>query len=163
MRITSPRRNPSRRANSMSSRTFPRTKLFWRVPATVMPRPRRAGWCEGRQRAVAAVGRAGTIGPSGWLNLARASKDGQKCTNRSSRTASDPEWCAGVNVVAPDRPVIAKDEVIEPAIEVRDLVKRYGELAAVDGIDFSVAQGEIFCAALQGRSKRPGTRVPSRP
>ncbi len=31
-----------------------------------------------------------------------------------------------------------------PAVEVQDLTKRYGDLAAVDGIDFTVAQGEIF-------------------
>src|ERR1019366_2859855 len=30
------------------------------------------------------------------------------------------------------------------AIEVRGLTKRYGDLAAVDGIDFSVGQGEVF-------------------
>src|ERR1035441_9652407 len=30
------------------------------------------------------------------------------------------------------------------AIDVRGLTKRYGGLAAVDGIDFSVGQGEIF-------------------
>jgi len=30
------------------------------------------------------------------------------------------------------------------AIEVRDLVKRYGEVPAVDGVTFSVAPGEIF-------------------
>jgi ABC-2 type transport system ATP-binding protein len=32
----------------------------------------------------------------------------------------------------------------EPVIRVRGLVKRYGELVAVDGIDFEVASGEIF-------------------
>jgi ABC-2 type transport system ATP-binding protein len=32
----------------------------------------------------------------------------------------------------------------EPAIRVRGLVKRYGDLVAVDGIDFEVASGEIF-------------------
>ena len=30
-------------------------------------------------------------------------------------------------------------------IEVRGLVKRYGDLVAVDGIDFDVAPGEVFC------------------
>jgi ABC-2 type transport system ATP-binding protein len=38
----------------------------------------------------------------------------------------------------------ASAEVASPAVEVHDLTKRYGDLAAVDGIDFSVAQGEIF-------------------
>ncbi len=32
----------------------------------------------------------------------------------------------------------------EPVIRVRGLVKRYGDLVAVDGIDFEVASGEIF-------------------
>ena len=32
----------------------------------------------------------------------------------------------------------------EPVIRVRGLVKRYGDLVAVDGIDFEVARGEIF-------------------
>lgn len=31
-----------------------------------------------------------------------------------------------------------------PAVEVRRLTKRYGDLVAVDGVTFSVAQGEIF-------------------
>jgi len=31
-----------------------------------------------------------------------------------------------------------------PVISVRGLVKRYGDLVAVDGIDFDVAAGEIF-------------------
>ena len=32
----------------------------------------------------------------------------------------------------------------EPVIKVRNLVKRYGELVAVDGISFDVQQGEVF-------------------
>ena len=32
----------------------------------------------------------------------------------------------------------------QPAIDVRGLVKRYGDLVAVDGIDFSVGAGEVF-------------------
>jgi ABC-2 type transport system ATP-binding protein len=32
-----------------------------------------------------------------------------------------------------------------PAIEVRDLRKSYGELAAVDGVSFEVRRGEVFC------------------
>jgi ABC-2 type transport system ATP-binding protein len=32
----------------------------------------------------------------------------------------------------------------EPVIRVRGLVKRYGEVKAVDGIDFEVAAGEVF-------------------
>ena len=31
------------------------------------------------------------------------------------------------------------------AIEVRDLHKSYGELAAVDGVSFEVGRGEVFC------------------
>ena len=31
-----------------------------------------------------------------------------------------------------------------PVIQVRGLVKRYGDIRAVDGIDFDVAPGEIF-------------------
>src|SRR5437773_2922244 len=31
-----------------------------------------------------------------------------------------------------------------PAIEVKDLRKRYGDLEAVAGIDLSIAQGEVF-------------------
>ncbi len=33
---------------------------------------------------------------------------------------------------------------VEPVIRVRNLVKRYGELAAVDAVSFEVAKGEIF-------------------
>lgn len=33
---------------------------------------------------------------------------------------------------------------IVPVIQARDLIKSYGELNAVDGIDFEVAQGESF-------------------
>ena len=32
----------------------------------------------------------------------------------------------------------------EPVIRVRGLIKRYGDLVAVDGIDFDVAAGEVF-------------------
>jgi len=43
----------------------------------------------------------------------------------------------------------AREEVLSPApapnvIEVRDLRRRFGELAAVDGIDFDVREGEVF-------------------
>ncbi|HEY7029672.1 MAG TPA: ABC transporter ATP-binding protein [Thermomicrobiales bacterium] len=37
-----------------------------------------------------------------------------------------------------------RDRPGEPIIEIRDLVKRYGSLAAVDGIDLTVDAGEIF-------------------
>ena len=33
---------------------------------------------------------------------------------------------------------------MDSAIEVRGLVKRYGELTAVNGVDFEVATGETF-------------------
>jgi ABC-2 type transport system ATP-binding protein len=33
----------------------------------------------------------------------------------------------------------------EPAVEVRDLRKSYGELEAVRGVSFEVARGEVFC------------------
>jgi ABC-2 type transport system ATP-binding protein len=49
-----------------------------------------------------------------------------------------------MSVVTPDRLVIAEDVAVESAVEVHDLTKSYGDLAAVDGINFSVAQGEIF-------------------
>ena len=32
----------------------------------------------------------------------------------------------------------------DPVIRVRGLIKRYGDVRAVDGIDFEVAQGEVF-------------------
>jgi ABC-2 type transport system ATP-binding protein len=38
----------------------------------------------------------------------------------------------------------SEDVVATPAVEVHGLTKRYGDLVAVDGIDFSVTQGEIF-------------------
>jgi len=46
--------------------------------------------------------------------------------------------------VVVDRPEEHESVTAPPAIAVRGLTKRYGELVAVDGIDFSVAQGEIF-------------------
>ena len=48
-----------------------------------------------------------------------------------------------VSVVA-ERTLTSNDRVVSSAVEVQDLTKRYGELVAVDGISFSVAQGEIF-------------------
>ncbi len=48
------------------------------------------------------------------------------------------------SVVAPERSHSDEGAATAPAVEVHDLVKRYGDLAAVDGINFSVAQGEIF-------------------
>jgi ABC-2 type transport system ATP-binding protein len=47
-------------------------------------------------------------------------------------------------VITTERTRSAEDVVATPAVEVHDLTKRYGDLVAVDGIDFSVAQGEIF-------------------
>src|SRR3954467_2847627 len=43
-----------------------------------------------------------------------------------------------------DAPVLESTPPARPIIEVRDLVKEYGELRAVDGISFTVAEGEIF-------------------
>ncbi len=37
-----------------------------------------------------------------------------------------------------------KNEDLTPMVEVRDLTKKFGELAAVDGISFDIAEGEIF-------------------
>jgi ABC-2 type transport system ATP-binding protein len=39
---------------------------------------------------------------------------------------------------------LRKQDTGPAAIDVRKLTKRYGDLAAVDGVDFSVAQGEVF-------------------
>jgi len=33
---------------------------------------------------------------------------------------------------------------MDPAIEVEDLTKKYGEITAVDHLNFEVARGEIF-------------------
>ena len=49
-----------------------------------------------------------------------------------------------MSAVATEPSHTAVGGVATPALEVHDLTKRYGDLAAVDGIDFSVAQGEIF-------------------
>jgi len=49
-----------------------------------------------------------------------------------------------MSTVAAERFLAPEEAVGPPAVEVHDLAKRYGDLAAVDGIDFSVAQGEIF-------------------
>jgi ABC-2 type transport system ATP-binding protein len=49
-----------------------------------------------------------------------------------------------VSVIATERARVSGGEASSPAVEVHDLTKRYGDLAAVDGIDFSVAQGEVF-------------------
>ena len=46
--------------------------------------------------------------------------------------------------VAAERTQTSNERVVSSAVEVQDLTKRYGELVAVDGISFSVAQGEIF-------------------
>ncbi len=46
--------------------------------------------------------------------------------------------------IALNLPELREPDTAPLAIDVRGLTKRYGDLAAVDGIDFSVAQGEIF-------------------
>jgi len=46
--------------------------------------------------------------------------------------------------VAIDRPTLREPEPTSPAVEVRDLTKSYGDLTAVKGVSFDVAQGEIF-------------------
>lgn len=45
-----------------------------------------------------------------------------------------------VDAVLPE----ARTETVEPAVSVRGLEKRYGEIEAVRGVDFEVAPGEIF-------------------
>ena len=49
-----------------------------------------------------------------------------------------------MSVIATERSRASDEKAASLAVEVHDLTKRYGDLAAVDGIDFSVAQGEIF-------------------
>ncbi|MGO9029277.1 MAG: ATP-binding cassette domain-containing protein [Acidimicrobiales bacterium] len=43
-----------------------------------------------------------------------------------------------------DRSEVREPDCVPAAVEVHGLSKHYGDLVAVDGIDFSVAQGEIF-------------------
>lgn len=40
--------------------------------------------------------------------------------------------------------VFATNLTMSPILKVRDLVKRYGDTVAVDGLNFDVSQGEIF-------------------
>ena len=49
-----------------------------------------------------------------------------------------------MSVITTVRTRPSEDVVATPAVEVHGLTKRYGDLVAVDGIDFSVTQGEIF-------------------
>jgi len=49
-----------------------------------------------------------------------------------------------MSVIAIERSRSSGEKAPSSAVEVHDLTKRYGDLVAVDGIDFSVAQGEIF-------------------
>jgi ABC-2 type transport system ATP-binding protein len=51
---------------------------------------------------------------------------------------------AAMTAPSPARPPAAAREGAEPIIVVRDLRKRYGSLAAVDGVSFDVAEGEVF-------------------
>ena len=56
--------------------------------------------------------------------------------------------------IALNLPELREPDTAPLAIDVRGLTKRYGDLAAVDGIDFSVAQGEIFaCLGPNGAGK----------
>jgi ABC-2 type transport system ATP-binding protein len=65
------------------------------------------------------------------------------------RLASHPEFSAGERVGGADR-MAADDEpqgkakADEVVIEVRDLVRRFGDFIAVDHVSFSVRRGEIF-------------------
>ncbi len=43
-----------------------------------------------------------------------------------------------------ERPTNGSDQSAAPAIAVRGLVKRFGEIEAVRGVDFEVAPGEVF-------------------
>ena len=64
----------------------------------------------------------------------------------STRRPSDAmASCAGAGVPVTIR-VMTTDGAVAagPVIRVRGLVKRYGDLVAVDGIDFDVAAGEVF-------------------
>jgi len=46
--------------------------------------------------------------------------------------------------VATGQPTLREPDLTPPAVEVRGLTKSYGDLTAVKGISFDVAQGEIF-------------------
>jgi len=46
---------------------------------------------------------------------------------------------------SPDRYPGKTERRMDPAIRVRDLTKRYGDITAVDDVSFDVAAGEVFC------------------
>jgi ABC-2 type transport system ATP-binding protein len=48
-------------------------------------------------------------------------------------------------MLAPERdPLAQSDRPRQPVVEVRDLVRRFGDFTAVDGISFDVSEGEVF-------------------
>jgi len=61
-----------------------------------------------------------------------------------SNDGATPYKGSVVSVVATELSPASVGTAGSPAVEVHDLTKRYGDLVAVNGIDFSVAQGEIF-------------------
>jgi ABC-2 type transport system ATP-binding protein len=59
----------------------------------------------------------------------------------TAAAAADPTAARAGSASSPNGAVAG---AAQPAISVRGLVKRYGEIEAVAGIDFSVARGELF-------------------
>src|SRR5579863_7727365 len=57
-------------------------------------------------------------------------------------TAPDPKPAAAIHSALLEKPVY--DPAAPSAIEVDHIVKKYGEFTAVDGVSFSVKEGEIF-------------------
>jgi len=56
----------------------------------------------------------------------------------------------------------ASDLTGPPVLEARGLVKRYGDHAAVDGIDLDIREGEVFALLGPPRRGHTGLAVPDR-
>lgn len=75
--------------------------------------------------------------------IARAGAAGMSLTD-IAQTLADAGWTSDMFAAALEGRAAIPAGESAPVIEVRGLVKRYGDLTAVDGISFSVRRGEVF-------------------
>lgn len=84
------------------------------------------------------------------------------CTGWTSRGCAEGERTAIAGVKGCPSPIrhMARHRMNGPAIETRDLVKRYRDVIAVDGLSLSVARGEIYAfLGLNGAGKTTTIRM----
>ena len=88
--------------------------------------------------------------PSSWSPGAQRSTQSNRLHYAAAGLPSQPEWASagacrgGAAAAQASKYLHATVNVMEPAIELRSVVKRFGPLTALDNLSLSVQRGEIF-------------------